>query len=133
MSSSVSPFLMFQDGRAEEAMLFYTSVFPGGKIIELTRHTNTTGGSEGQIMLGIIEINAQRVRFTDSPPVHEFGFTPSMSLFVECASAQRFDTITTTLAEDGEFLMPPDNYGFSQKFAFFKDKFGVSWQTNLPN
>ncbi|MEL6662392.1 MAG: VOC family protein, partial [Pseudomonadota bacterium] len=29
-------------------------------------------------------------------------------------------------------LMPMDNYGFSQRFAWVNDKFGVSWQLNLP-
>ena len=29
-------------------------------------------------------------------------------------------------------MMPPDNYGFSRKFAFIQDRYGVSWQLNLP-
>jgi predicted 3-demethylubiquinone-9 3-methyltransferase (glyoxalase superfamily) len=28
-------------------------------------------------------------------------------------------------------LMPLDNYGFSRKFTWLNDKFGVSWQLNL--
>ncbi len=28
-------------------------------------------------------------------------------------------------------LMPPANYGFSQKFTWVADRFGVSWQLNL--
>jgi len=30
-------------------------------------------------------------------------------------------------------MMPLDNYGFSQKFGWIADKFGVSWQLNLPS
>ena len=30
------------------------------------------------------------------------------------------------------FLMPPGNYGFSAKFTRVSDRFGVSWQLNLP-
>jgi predicted 3-demethylubiquinone-9 3-methyltransferase (glyoxalase superfamily) len=28
-------------------------------------------------------------------------------------------------------LMPPANYGFSRKFGWVNDRFGVSWQLNL--
>ena len=28
-------------------------------------------------------------------------------------------------------LMPPGDYGFSRKFAWLNDRFGVSWQINL--
>jgi predicted 3-demethylubiquinone-9 3-methyltransferase (glyoxalase superfamily) len=30
-------------------------------------------------------------------------------------------------------MMPPNNYGFSEKFAFIQDRYGVSWQLNLPS
>jgi uncharacterized glyoxalase superfamily protein PhnB len=36
------------------------------------------------------------------------------------------------LIEGGGALMPIDNYGFSRLFARVSDRFGVSWQLNLP-
>jgi uncharacterized glyoxalase superfamily protein PhnB len=41
-----------------------------------------------------------------------------------------FDGLVGRLSEGGTMLMPPDNYGFSRKFAWFNDQFGVSWQVN---
>jgi predicted 3-demethylubiquinone-9 3-methyltransferase (glyoxalase superfamily) len=29
-------------------------------------------------------------------------------------------------------MMPLDNYGFSRRFGWLGDRFGVSWQLNLP-
>jgi predicted 3-demethylubiquinone-9 3-methyltransferase (glyoxalase superfamily) len=33
--------------------------------------------------------------------------------------------------EGGSAKMPLDNYGFSRKFAWVADSYGVSWQLNL--
>lgn len=35
------------------------------------------------------------------------------------------------LSEGGSVMMPLDNYGFSKKFGWVSDKYGVSWQLNL--
>ena len=35
-----------------------------------------------------------------------------------------------TLTEGGDTMMPPDGYGFSRRFAWVSDRFGVSWQLN---
>jgi predicted 3-demethylubiquinone-9 3-methyltransferase (glyoxalase superfamily) len=67
----------------------------------------------------------------DSPAKHEFGFTPAVSLYVRCADEAELDRLYPALAEDGKELMPLDNYGFSTKFGWVNDRFGVSWQLNL--
>jgi predicted 3-demethylubiquinone-9 3-methyltransferase (glyoxalase superfamily) len=35
------------------------------------------------------------------------------------------------LAEGGQVLMPLDDYGFSARFGWLADRFGVSWQLDL--
>ena len=72
----------------------------------------------------------QPVKCIDSPIEHAFTFTPSFSLFVECESAADLEMAYTRLSEAGATLMPPDNYGFSERFAWLSDRFGVSWQLN---
>ena len=72
-----------------------------------------------------------RLACIDSPAPHNFTFTPSASLFVECADEAELDQAFATLSEGGAVLMPPGDYGFSRKFAWVGDRFGVSWQLNL--
>jgi predicted 3-demethylubiquinone-9 3-methyltransferase (glyoxalase superfamily) len=68
----------------------------------------------------------------DSPVKHAFTFTPSISLFVDCESADELDEAFRRLSAGGGVLMPINNYGFSKRFGWVNDRFGVSWQLNLP-
>ena len=68
----------------------------------------------------------------DSFVEHAFTFTPSMSLFVDCDDRAQLDRAFERLSEQGKVLMPPAAYGFSTWFAWVQDRFGVSWQLNLP-
>jgi predicted 3-demethylubiquinone-9 3-methyltransferase (glyoxalase superfamily) len=117
-------------GNAEEAMRHYEKALPALVIEEITRHAD--GDMAGKILTATARLGAHELMFHDSPPVHAFSFTPSISLFVDLTGAQDFDEAVRILADGGQFLMPPDNYGFSRRFAWVQDKFGVSWQINLP-
>lgn len=129
----VAPFLMFQDGRAEEAMDAYVAAFDEAEVVSLERHPPGAPGPEGKVMIGEVVLAGERVLFSDSAPVHDFDFTPSMSLFVDCESAEQLDRLAAALSADGgQFLMPPGDYGFSRRFAWLEDGYGVSWQLNLP-
>jgi predicted 3-demethylubiquinone-9 3-methyltransferase (glyoxalase superfamily) len=130
LATRVDPFLMFE-GRAEEAMTFYVSLFPNSRVVELTRYGTDGPGAEGTIVSAIFEINGQRVMCSDSPIKHNFTFTPSASLFVSCENEVEFVRLAKALSENGQTLMPPDDYGFSKRFAWVNDRFGVSWQLNL--
>ncbi len=61
------------------------------------------------------------------------SFTPSISMFVTCESDAQVEKLAAKLGEGGSFLMPLNNYGFSKKFAWVNDRYGVSWQINLPS
>jgi predicted 3-demethylubiquinone-9 3-methyltransferase (glyoxalase superfamily) len=64
----------------------------------------------------------------DSPDVHAFGFTPAISMFVYCDSADEVDRLYEALSTDGQALMPVGSYPFAERFAWVSDRFGVSWQ-----
>jgi predicted 3-demethylubiquinone-9 3-methyltransferase (glyoxalase superfamily) len=120
----LTPFLMFQNGEAEEAVTFYTGLFADGEVVSLDRTP------EGGVQLAVFSLAGQQVRCIDSPPVHEFGFTPSVSLFVRCDSREELDELWAGLVEGGSALMPLDDYGFGP-FGWTDDRFGVSWQLSL--
>jgi predicted 3-demethylubiquinone-9 3-methyltransferase (glyoxalase superfamily) len=133
MTKSVSTFLMFT-GRGEEAIKFYTSLIPNSKIESITKWgADGPGGpsKEGTVMRAAFTLNGVAFQASDSPVKHAFDFTPSMSIFVECDSEAELDRVFAALAEGGQTLMPLGNYGFSKKFGWCNDRFGVSWQLNF--
>src|SRR3712207_1814746 len=76
-------------------------------------------------------IAGQQFRCFDSPPVHDFTFTPSFSIWVEAASEEELDRLFAGLSEGGAVLMEVGDHGFSRRFGWVNDRFGVSWQLNL--
>jgi predicted 3-demethylubiquinone-9 3-methyltransferase (glyoxalase superfamily) len=126
----VTTFLMFT-GQAEAAMALYTSLFQQSEILNLTRYGANEAGAEGSVQHATFTLNGQEFMCIDSSPVHAFTFTPSMSLYVRCATEEEIDSVFATLSQDGQILMPLDRYPFSQKFGWLADRFGVSWQLSL--
>lgn len=128
------PFLMFcgdQAGRAEEAVERYCSVFPDSKVLSLTRYGPGEGQPEGSVRTAAFEVGGHRLTAIDSHAPHAFTFTPAISIWVDCSSADELDGIAAALAEGGTFLMPVDDYGFSSRFCWVADRYGVTWQLNL--
>lgn len=130
MPSKITPHLMFE-GVAEEAMNFYVSLFADAKITHVERYGPGEPGAEGSFKRARFHLGQQEFICLESPVKHGFTFTPSISLFVECESEAELDQLYSKLAEGGAVLMPLANYGFSTKFGWLNDRFGVSWQLNL--
>jgi predicted 3-demethylubiquinone-9 3-methyltransferase (glyoxalase superfamily) len=130
MTQIVHPFLMFT-GQAEQAMNFYTSLLPNSRIVDIKRYTAAGSGSVGTVMKATFVIGEQTVMCTDSPVQHNFTFTPSFSLFVSCESEEQIQRLSEALSAGGKVLMPLGHYGFSRKFTWLNDRYGVSWQLNL--
>ncbi len=130
MPTSITPFLMFE-GDAEEAMNFYVSLIPDSRVLHVERYGPDGPGPEGSLLTARFSLGEREVMCSNSPISHDFTFTPSMSLFVTCSSKEEIEGLTDALSANGKTLMPLDNYGFSQMFAWVSDCFGVSWQLNL--
>ncbi|PTX55004.1 putative 3-demethylubiquinone-9 3-methyltransferase (glyoxalase superfamily) [Melghirimyces profundicolus] len=126
----ITPFLMF-DGKAEEAMNFYVSLFDQSEIISITRYGADGPGKEGTVLQAVFSLNGQEIMCIDSPVQHNFTFTPAMSLYVTCDTEEEIERLFGELSQNGNVLMPLSEYPFSEKFGWVEDRFGVSWQLNF--
>lgn len=123
MITAAAPFLMFQ-GRCGDALAFYAEAIPGARIAMLEKKP------DGTVAMARLAIAGLEIMANDSPPVHAFDFTPSTSTFLTVNVAEDVDALAAALGEGGKLHMPPDDYGFSRRFAWVQDRFGVSWQIN---
>lgn len=132
IDQKIITFLTFQKEDAEQAMNFYIDLFDNSKIVDLQRWGKEGPGKEGTIMHATFSLNGKLFMCSDSPPIHDWDFTPAVSNYVACKDENELKRLFTKLSENGQVTMPLDNYGFSQKFGWVIDQFGISWQLNLP-
>jgi predicted 3-demethylubiquinone-9 3-methyltransferase (glyoxalase superfamily) len=119
------------EGAAEEAATFYVSLFNAASITRIERYGPEGPGAEGKVKGMTFTLAGRDYLCFDSPVHHAFTFTASISIFVECEDAAEFERLYGQLSANGQVFMEPANYGFSTRFAWVGDRFGVSWQLNL--
>jgi predicted 3-demethylubiquinone-9 3-methyltransferase (glyoxalase superfamily) len=129
----ISPFLWF-DRNCEEALHFYTNLFPNSKIESIQKYPDEAleehmKGMEGKILTAVFTLNGYRFMALDGGPV--FKPTPGISFFVHCKTEEEVQTYWDALSKDGKELMPLDKYDFSEKYGWCQDKYGFSWQITL--
>jgi predicted 3-demethylubiquinone-9 3-methyltransferase (glyoxalase superfamily) len=130
VNPKVATHLMFS-GNASAAMELYGSVFPGFRVERIERYRAGEPGPEGTVKRADATLHGHALIFIDSPVKHAFSFTPAVSLFVDCTTRDELESAFSTLSSGGQVLMPLDNYGFSTRFGWCADRFGVSWQLNF--
>jgi predicted 3-demethylubiquinone-9 3-methyltransferase (glyoxalase superfamily) len=116
----ITPFLWF-DGKAEEAIKLYTSVFKNSKIINITYWAEGSPFPKGQVMNGTFELDGQKFYAFDAGP--QFKFTEATSFYVNCETQEEIDHFWNKLTADG---------GKESMCGWLKDKFGLSWQIVPP-
>ena len=112
----ITTFLTF-DGRAEEAVKLYVSVFPRSKIVSESRYPDGAPAPKGSLMSATFELQGQRFMALNGGP--SFQFSQGISLFVSCDTQQEIDEYTAKLLEGGGELVA---------CGWLRDRFGVSWQ-----
>ena len=104
----ITPFLWF-DGRAEEAMNFYASIFNDAKVLNVSRR-------DGKVFHVTFELLGQQIMALNAEPV--FKLTEAFSFFVSVETQAEVDELWEKLSEGGE----------KSRCGWLKDKFGLSWQ-----
>jgi predicted 3-demethylubiquinone-9 3-methyltransferase (glyoxalase superfamily) len=129
--TTARPFLMFQGGIAQSALDLYFAAFPDSQMVRVERYSQGDRGPVGTIKVAVFALCGREFMCSDSPVKHNFSFTPASSTFVDFDSIADLERTFRVLSEGGQVLMPLDNYGFSKRFGWLNDRFGVSWQLNV--
>lgn len=116
----ITPFLWF-DGKAEEAIKLYTSLFKNSKIISIKHWGEGSPFPKDHVMHGVFELEGQRYYAFDAGP--QFKFTEAISFFVNCETQEEIDHFWNNLTANG---------GQESMCGWLKDKFGLSWQIVPP-
>jgi predicted 3-demethylubiquinone-9 3-methyltransferase (glyoxalase superfamily) len=111
----ISPFLWF-DGRAEEAMNFYVSIFKNSKVLGVSRYGDEGPGPKGTVMVATFELEGEKFFALNGGP--EFKFSPAISFLVDCQTQQEVDDLWEKVSAGGE----------KGQCGWLTDKFGLSWQ-----
>ena len=116
----ITPFLWF-DGKVEEAVNFYTSVFENSEVVNVSKLPAEGPGRNGKVMMATIRLNGVEFMLLDGGPM--FKFTEAVSFYVKCETQEEVDDLWNKLTADG---------GQESQCGWLKDKYGVSWQI-IPN
>ena len=113
--AKIAPCLWF-DGQAEEAANHYVAIFPGARILSVSRYGPGMPFPAGTALVAEFEIAGQRFQALNGGP--HFKFTEAISLSVDCADQAEVDDLWDKLVAGGS----PGRCGW------LKDRYGVSWQ-----
>jgi len=118
----ITPSLLFVGdvyGKAEEAMNFYTSIFPNGKVGDIARYAaGMEPEKERTVMHGTFSLAEQEFFAMDSAREHNFEFNEAISFIVNCEHQAEIDRYWEKLSAVPE----------AEQCGWLKDKFGLSWQ-----
>ena len=117
----ITPFLWFVDGKAEEAVNFYISLFKNSKIAGISRYGDEMPHMKGKVLTAVFELNGQKFMAIDGDA--PFKFTEALSFFVDCDTQDEVDFLWEKLSEGGQ----------KGQCGWLKDKFGLSWQVVPEN
>jgi len=132
--ATINPYINF-NGNAEEAFIFYKSVF-GGDFESIVRFKDLQGPEfpmsevdANKIMRIVLPIGGNILIANDVPeglgPVNENENRSKIAVYAD--SREEADTIFNGLSADGTVEMPMSDSPWGTYFAMFRDKYGIEW------
>ncbi len=122
----IVPTLMFihqNNGKAIEALEFYTGIFPDSRIGDVLKYGEGIGNETHEVPHHVqhahFELDGYSFFCMDSSYDHKFDFSEGISLVVMTDDQQETDHLWSNLTADG---------GRESMCGWLKDKFGLSWQ-----
>ena len=113
----ITPNLWINDGKIEEAVDFYCSLFENSRVVYSVDHGPDAGSFAGQKMAVYFELMGQPYVAINGADTR-FEANESVSLAVPCDSQEEIDRLWQALVEGGQ----PGPCGW------LKDRYGFSWQ-----
>ena len=120
-AQKITPCLMFvreQNGKAEEAMNYYVSIFENSSVDRVERYVAGERNVEGAVKHGVVSLAGQKLIAMDGGNEHSFTFNEAVSLVVNCKSQEEVDEFWEKLSAGGQ----------KSQCGWLKDKYGLSWQ-----
>lgn len=105
------------DGTAEQAALFYVSLFPNSAIGTVSRYGEGMPFPKGTVLMVEFTLDGQPFQALNGGP--HYVLSPAISFSVPCADQAEVDRYWDALTADG---------GAAGRCGWLKDRFGVSWQ-----
>lgn len=119
---SITPSLLFVGencGKAEEAIHFYTAIFPDSAVGRILRYgPGQAPEREGTVMYADFFLTGQRFAIGESALPHDFAFNEAISFIVNCEDQAEIDYYWERLSAVPE----------AEQCGWLKDRYGVSWQ-----
>ncbi|MFA7309076.1 MAG: VOC family protein [Patescibacteria group bacterium] len=117
----VTPFLFFtgkQNGKAEEAVNYYVSVFNNSSIGTITYYQPGMGEPEKAVVHADFVLAGQPFMAMENSGPHAFTFSEANSFFIGVETQAEVDELWEKLSQGGS----------KGQCGWLKDKYGLSWQ-----
>ncbi|MGJ7524098.1 VOC family protein [Variovorax sp. GB1P17] len=112
----IVPCLWF-DGNGEDALKFYTAIFPNSRMTDKLLWGDTNPSLKGSLLTAIFELQGQEFMVINGGP--QYKFNPAISMYLRCETQAEVDNYWNKLLEGG---------GQPVQCGWLTDRYGVSWQ-----